>query len=344
VIDNSRHSGSREPQIQTCTLQGLPDVLRRFGVDIPSFFERFDLSEEVLAIRNHYIPYHHYAEVLHKAAEACDTPHIGLLLTRSESHLLFSEGILGLLLKYCQNFGEVVEAIIRFNHAVSGGATYHLRRAGRAVFFTRRAPSTGFRHDRILQDTSLCDFAYVFQQALGTDWRPQRIHFTYDRPEDVAPYTRLLDCPIAFNSGHQSIALSSRDLARPLKVSDVILEQLLREHTQRTQRELALSYTAATTQLVDVLLPTGLCCANSVAAAFDMHARTLHRRLREEEKTFGALLTERRKVHACAYLRNTTMSIRDISAALGYAAPEAFVRAFRIWFGNTPAAWRLGNL
>ncbi|MFR9795108.1 helix-turn-helix domain-containing protein [Streptomyces sp. MS06] len=37
------------------------------------------------------------------------------------------------------------------------------------------------------------------------------------------------------------------------------------------------------------------------------------------------------------YLRNSTMSVRDIAYLLGYEDPNSFYRAFHSWTGRTPA-------
>jgi AraC-like DNA-binding protein len=39
-------------------------------------------------------------------------------------------------------------------------------------------------------------------------------------------------------------------------------------------------------------------------------------------------------------LARTDIAISDVAAALGYATPSAFVRAFRRWTGGSPSAWR----
>lgn len=332
---------NRHPtQIQTGTLQGLPEVLNDFHVDPDAFLRPFGLAVPDLSMRNRFIPYDDYVEILQRAAATCRAPHLGFLLNQARTHGLFADEILGLLLKHCAEFGEVLRAIVRYYRAVSGGATYTLRREGRAEYFTRSATSATQAHNRILQDVSLLDFHTVFQKVLGPDWCAEGLYFSYPPPEDQTPYTSLSPCPVIFSSTFQAIRFSSRDLERPLDLSQDVLEALLRTQADRQRVQHEISTTAATIHSIDVLLPTGVCCAESVAAAFDIHSRSLHRKLAAEGTRFATLLRERRDHLACAYLENTTLSIRDISNALGYAAPEVFVRAFRGWHGMTPGAWR----
>ena len=42
-------------------------------------------------------------------------------------------------------------------------------------------------------------------------------------------------------------------------------------------------------------------------------------------------------------LANTSMTIAEVAASLGYAEASAFVRAFTRWAGTTPGKWRSGT-
>jgi AraC-like DNA-binding protein len=331
---------AQEPIIQTCTLQGLPEVLRQQGVDPNEFLARFELSPEVLSIRNRSISYWMYADVLREAALVCRTPHLGLLLSRAETHVLYSEGALGVFLKFCETVGETLEAIIRYYHAFSGGASYALRLDGGDAYFVREGLVPGLKHDPILQDLSLSDFVNVLRKTIGPDWSPTEVLLSHDKPDDPGPYEDMLKCPITFGADMQAIRFPGWNLDQEIRASDFVTEQLLRDLVSRSLAQPNFPFTDAVTQVIDILLPTGLCCVNSVSAVFDMHARTLYRRLKLERTTFADILDGRRKENAKAYLEGTSMPLAQISLALGYSAPEVFTRAFRKWYGESPNAWR----
>ena len=64
------------------------------------------------------------------------------------------------------------------------------------------------------------------------------------------------------------------------------------------------------------------------------------RRLEEEGVTFEQLKDEVRLAVSRELLARTEIAVSDVAAALGYATPSAFVRAFRRWTGSSPSAWR----
>jgi len=302
--------------------------------------EAFGLTQQSLLVRNELIPYWRYAEILRTAAEVSRTPHLGLLLSGIDSHRIYIRGVLGILLKYCDTVGEALEAITRYHHAVSSGADYRIERHGDAACFIREGRIPGLKHDRILQDMSLADFLWIFRKALGEQWRPREVMFTYDPPFNGQEYATALGAPVTFRARCQGIAFDARDLEHEIRLSGPQLEALVRDVVADARAQADFSLVDAVLQAIDLLLPTGLCCANSVATVFDMRPRTLHRRLAESGATFSELLDDRRRRHAVTYLQHTGMSAAEVGIAVGYAAPEAFNRAFRRWYGVPPSRWR----
>jgi AraC-like DNA-binding protein len=71
-----------------------------------------------------------------------------------------------------------------------------------------------------------------------------------------------------------------------------------------------------------------------------MTARTLQRRLQDEALGFTALVDEVRLAMARRYLADPSLSIAEVSFALGYSEPSAFTRAFKRWSGRAPAEYR----
>lgn len=81
----------------------------------------------------------------------------------------------------------------------------------------------------------------------------------------------------------------------------------------------------------------------SLAKDNHMVARTFARHLEKHGYTYRKILEEARQRHACDLLRNTHMSISDISSQLSYQETANFIRAFKSWFDCTPTQWRRKN-
>jgi AraC-like DNA-binding protein len=78
----------------------------------------------------------------------------------------------------------------------------------------------------------------------------------------------------------------------------------------------------------------------AVAGAMHLTTRTLIRRLKKEGSAYKVILEELRRDYAQTLLGNARLTVADVAELLGYKEPANFGRAFRRWFGSSPAAWR----
>ncbi|EKN4146633.1 helix-turn-helix transcriptional regulator [Yersinia enterocolitica] len=77
-----------------------------------------------------------------------------------------------------------------------------------------------------------------------------------------------------------------------------------------------------------------------IASKLNMSRSTLYRHLAERNLTFKNLVDELRKNNALKYIKETNMSLGEISDQLGYANLSAFNRAFKRWYNTTPSSLR----
>ncbi len=78
----------------------------------------------------------------------------------------------------------------------------------------------------------------------------------------------------------------------------------------------------------------------TIAAAMHLTTRTLIRRLKSEGTAYKVILEELRREYAQVLRGDARLAVADIATLLGYQEPANFSRAFRRWFGTSPAQWR----
>ena len=78
----------------------------------------------------------------------------------------------------------------------------------------------------------------------------------------------------------------------------------------------------------------------AIAARLHMSARSLQRRLQDEDTRFTEVLSDLRRELALRYLQDRRISIGEVGFLLGFLDVTAFHRAFKRWTGRTPAEHR----
>ncbi len=80
--------------------------------------------------------------------------------------------------------------------------------------------------------------------------------------------------------------------------------------------------------------------ADALAQSLNVAPATLRRRLHQEGHSCQSIKDELRRDLAVAALQDTQRSVADVAAAVGFAEPSAFHRAFRKWTGLRPTEYR----
>ena len=88
------------------------------------------------------------------------------------------------------------------------------------------------------------------------------------------------------------------------------------------------------------LLPAGHLTIDRAARRCGIPVRTLQRRLHEAGLSYSELVDEVRFEAACRLLDDPQARIAEVAAALGFADPSNFSRAFVRWTGLPPREYR----
>lgn len=80
--------------------------------------------------------------------------------------------------------------------------------------------------------------------------------------------------------------------------------------------------------------------SDAMALKLNVAEATMRRRLKLEGHTYQSIKDDLRRDIAIGLLQDTRRTIADIAAAVGFAEPSAFHRAFRKWTGMRPTDYR----
>ncbi len=168
------------------------------------------------------------------------------------------------------------------------------------------------------------------------------LDFACPAPIHRQDYHKFFGAPVLFDQPVTRLVFSSSYLSLPIIRSDVALESFLREAPAniliryRHDNDLSARVRAQLNALPMADWPS----LEELARGLGMSVPTLRRRLRGEGQSFGTIKDELRFVTAERLLQESSLSVAEVAAELGYSEPSAFYRAFHKWMGQSPGRFR----
>jgi len=288
-----------------------------------------------------------YVRLLELGATLAQDEHFGLHV--GECVKLGTYSVYGLILLSCRDFGMALEQTMRYEQLAHDlGRSAITVQAGVAQYTWHSNYGAAQRH---LADSVFAGIRVFGNWLAGTSLPAAQLCLTHDGgpSESREEYARVLGAMPAFNASSNCASFDAALLAWPVPNADVSLypvlqqhaEQLLRQHTQRTQPvQQAVTLPQQVHAAIVRTLAHGQVRLASIAAELALSPRTLQRKLSEAGITFQQVLDQARFALAKDYLRQPELSLVDIAFLLGYQEQSAFHHAFREWAGVNPGAYR----
>lgn len=164
--------------------------------------------------------------------------------------------------------------------------------------------------------------------------------FDYPRPDGYfEEFKYLFPCPHRFDAAARRIRMDARPLHGPVRRTAAELRAMLADAPLDLMTIPASDHSLG--RRVRMLLARDPALdAEQVSSALGLSPDGLRRRLRHEGASLSAIREYVRRDVAIRDLIGGNRSVEAIAAALGYAEPRSFTRAFRAWTGMSPSAYR----
>lgn len=172
-----------------------------------------------------------------------------------------------------------------------------------------------------------------------------RVELAYPPPMEAGLYARWFDCPVAFECGGNALVIpaSWRAIANVDFDEGAWRSALARCEAQCHPGDQRNVLTRVRQLLLESIAegrsgaePT----LDHVARRMHLSPRTVIRRLRALDTTFQRLSDDVLKQRARELLADPVNRVQDVAVRLGYTDAASFRKAFRRWYGMTPAAFR----
>ncbi|SIR53323.1 transcriptional regulator, AraC family [Bosea sp. TND4EK4] len=181
----------------------------------------------------------------------------------------------------------------------------------------------------------------VHRDLMGPDFRLAQVHLTGRRPAAEARHSRQFGCEVLYEQTQNRFIYPAEwldkkpALGNPVTHAQVaqICDTLLTEVKQSA----GVAGRVRQVLLAQLASPPG---ANALAAQLGLSPRTLRRRLQDENTTYRELIDALRAETAIRYMRETRLTVENISFLVGFSDPAAFRYAFKRWTQTAPNAFR----
>ena len=321
---------------------GLLEVVDRAGVGRDALLRQAGLPALDAASLRHRLPMADVLALFEAAAALTRRDDLGLEFGRRVRPGTFN--VLGYALMTCKTLGDAIALAPHYRRLVFdiGYSEMQFLATDLEARLSWHVVSNSLPYCSGLAESLIAGWCNFGRWIAGVDLPLRDVLFLHEAPHDVGPYEMFFDCPVRFNAGENALVFARSLLDMPLVQADETLHLAMREQAHAAMDK-AFNEADIAHRLRRALIPLLPKCEATVekaAAALAMSPRSLQRRLSEASLKFQESLDAVRQDMARIYLRDPALSALDVALLLGYAEQSSFTRAFRVWFGTSPSAWR----
>jgi AraC-like DNA-binding protein len=251
-------------------------------------------------------------------------------------------GPLGRVMQNSRTFGEALDYVATHNYAHSLAAhIWHRRPAtSKGLFAAHDILIEGLSHKAQAVEHVILAGHLAALEITGGRARVRRVHFRHQPLSAMKTYRRYFGCDVRFGAEQDGVWFSERDLAAPIVAPDARTYQLATAFIEANFSKRGAPLHARARGLILQLLGTEHCRNERIAAALNLHPRTLHRRLKEEGTSLQQVKDEVRRDFMLYYLEQTTLDFTRVSEKLGFAEQSVMTRFCNRWFSTSPTRLR----
>jgi AraC-like DNA-binding protein len=249
-------------------------------------------------------------------------------------------GVVGAVIQTSATVGEAISIAGGMTPLLTGLFTMEIEHTVRQ-FFIHFRPVAGVDTASVAFRQTLCFFmTFTVQEMDGlllAKVKPEMVRMGYALP-DISAYEQALRCRPAVRKGQYTLGFSRSLWDEKILTADYEMQAvyLQKVQTLMSQKHPGGYFGAKVYGYLMANAYLGVSPLEDIAASFNLSARSVQRKLKDEGTGYQQIADNVRQVLAEHYLSSGNYQVKEISGLLGYNEVSAFTRAFKKWTGNTP--------
>lgn len=318
------------------------NALTAEGVPTKDALTHLQLSKAAMSSPATRISLNQVIDCYRYAIERSRDPHFAFR-TGLRTHVA-AYGMYGFAILSSMNYRQTMQFAVKYHQLATPLTVLHFEEDAASGIW-RLNP---IAHARI--DTGLYKFVVEMQfgiilslhrDVMGSSFFAREFQVTYREPDDASDYPALFGAPISFGQSANRLLFDAAWLDGTPRLGNEIayatVVSLCDGQVEEFQLHRGLVGKVRQNLMMNLMRPTRF---DDVARNLNMSARTLRRKLQEENTSFRQLADELRRDLAIRYLRDTDLTVEDIAEALGFSDAANFRHAFRRWTKSAPHEFR----
>lgn len=323
------------------TLQFFAEYVASQGGAPDRLMEEVGIAAGALAGHAPRLSYRRMIELLELAAERLQQPDFGMrLATFQDGGKVF--GPIGVAMRNSATFGDALRYVERHMRAYSLAADMRIdtdRVAGKVSVTFEVLLDQAVRKRHTVEQVILLGHLNAMQ-ITGGQVRARQIRFRHPPGAPVTVYRKHFGCEVLFDQPLNGTIYTLDDLNTPIVAPEAQHYEMATFFIESHFPDAAAPLHARVRGSIQSHLGVSACTLQRIAEELHMHERTLHRRLRDEGRSFEDIKDDVRRDLAEYYLQHTNVPLTRICEKLGYSESSVLSRSCLRWFGCTPSDLR----
>lgn len=324
------------PTIRVHLLRLFVETLMKRQIDHENFMRRYGLRLSDTHDAYRRMPLPQFILFQEEMAEILGDPTLGLRL--GAEAIDHTPGSFSLVINAASSLGDALVSFSSYARAMNEGWSMTLIAGESGTEFTYEYEGGDWSSSVQDVNYSIANLCGQIRRRMGSDWSPLEIHFRH-ASQMRRQYEAVLGCPVYFEQPSNCIVIAHDDLKRQMGGANPAMRSFIDSHMRHLENEMVNNDTMSekVRRIIAQKLGSQSVSLERVAKELGLSARSLQRRLAEEDTGFRELVNGQRRLIAESLLaRGKRGSITGVALTAGYSDAAVLSRAFRSWTGQSP--------